>query len=54
LNQGCFGPLQESWKYTRDPGSGYRYDLLNRQAEHLHRVYAMADLYVKPNTQPGL
>lgn len=58
----CFGVLQESWKYTRDSGSGFRYDLLNRQAEHLHRVYAMANLnlrqgaflYVKPNIQPGL
>jgi hypothetical protein len=59
--QACFGPLQQSWKLRSEPGK-YRYHLLNEQAEHEHRVYAMANLnlrngayfYVKPNTQPGL
>jgi hypothetical protein len=58
----CFGVLRQSWLYTIEPGTKFKYDLISRAGEHEHRVFALAQLnlrdgaflYVKPNTQPGL
>ena len=58
----CFGVLRQSWLYTVEPGSKYDFDLINRQGEAEHRVFALAQLnlrdgaflYVKKNSQPGL